>query len=52
MFPAAHCSYPPEATQAPLPQVTAKSRFSGKDKGTAGTRIKSDLAHRALVCQP
>lgn len=29
--------------QAPLPQVTAKSRFSGKDKGTAGTRINPSL---------
>ena len=42
-FPTAHCCTPPEATQASLPQVTAKSRFSGKDKGTAGTRINPTL---------
>ncbi len=42
MFPTAHCCTP-EATQAPLPQGTAKSRFSGKDKGTAGARIKPTL---------
>lgn len=42
MFPTAHCCTP-EATQAPFPQGTAKSRFSGKDKGTAGARIKPTL---------
>ena len=42
MFPTAHCCTP-EATQAPLSQGTAKSRFSGKDKGTAGARIKPTL---------
>lgn len=35
--------YPVEATQAPPPQGTAKSRFSGKDKGTAGARINPTL---------
>ena len=50
MFPAA-IAVTPEATQAPLPQVTAKSRFR---KGQRHGRHpdKSGLACRALVCQP
>lgn len=44
MFPTAHCCTPGSYAGFTSAGGTAKSRFSGKDKGTADTRINPTLS--------